>query len=182
MLSFKKKNWYIIQVFSSFEKKTVKLLRDYIKLYNLEDDFGDILIPTEEVMEIKNGIRKKSERKFFPGYFLINMVMNDKNWYLVRSIPRIIGFIGGELGNPFPISDEEISLIKDKLNKVVGKIKPKILFEYGELVRVNSGPFSDFNGTVEEIDYDKNRLKVAVLIFGRSTPVELDFSQVEKCN
>ncbi len=183
MFTYKKeKNWYIIQVYSSFENKAVKLLKDYIKLYKLEDDFGDILIPTEEVIEIKKGIRKKSERKFFPGYFLINMVMNNKNWYLIRSIPKIIGFIGGELGNPFPISNKEVNIIKDKLHKISGKPKPKILFEYGELIRVSSGPFSDFNGTVEEVDYDKNRLKVSVLIFGRSTPVELDFSQVEKCN
>ncbi len=181
--SIKKKNWYVIQVFSSFENKAVKSLKDYIKLYGLKDDFGDILIPTEEVIEIKKGIRKKSNRKFYPGYFLINMVMSDKNWYLIRKVPKIIGFIGGNLGHPCPISDKEIKDIKDKLNKIKsGKPRPKILFECGELVRVNSGPFSDFNGTVEEIDYDKNRLKVSVLIFGRSTPVELDFSQVEKNN
>ncbi len=180
MYNNKEKLWYVIQVFSSFEKKVINTLKDYIKIYKLENDFGEILIPTEEVIEIKNGIRKKSKRKFFPGYFLINMIMNYKNWYLIRSIPKIIGFIGGESGNPFPISKKEIKIIKNKLDKISGKPRPKILFEYGELVRVNSGPFSDFNGTVEEVDYDKNRLKVSVLIFGRSTPVELDFSQVEK--
>ncbi len=176
----KKKFWYIIQVFSNFEKKVIKRLKNYIKLYKLESDFGEILLPTEEVIEIKKGIKKKSERKFFPGYFLINMVMNNKNWYLIRSIPKIVGFIGGNTGNPFRVSNKEIILIKDKLNSINGKPRPKTLFEYGELVRVNSGPFCDFSGTVEEIDYDKNRLKVSVLIFGRSTPVELDFSQVEK--
>ncbi len=176
----KKKRWYVIQVFSSFENKAVRSLKDYIKLHNLQNEFGDILIPTEEVIEIKSGIRKKSERKFFPGYFLINMIMNERNWYLVRSVPRIMGFVGGSLGNPVPISDYEVNIIKNKLQQIDGKPRPKILYELGELIRINSGPFSDFNGTVEEVDYDKNRLKVSVLIFGRSTPVELDFSQVEK--
>ncbi len=174
------KKWYVIQVFSGFENKVVNKLKYFIKLNNLENDFGDILVPTEQVMEIKNGIKIKSDRKFFPGYFLINMIMNERNWYLIKNIPRIIGFIGGNSINPFPISKKEVNIIKDKLNKIGGKPKPKILFELGELIRVNSGPFSDFSGTVEEVDYDKNRLKVAVLIFGRSTPVELDFSQVEK--
>ncbi len=181
-MNTKIKSWYVVQVFSNFENKVIKTLKDYIKLYKLEKEFGDILIPCEEVIEIKGGIRKKSKKKFFPGYFLINMIMNNKNWYLVKKIPKIIGFIGGNLGNPIPIRKEEIKIIKDKLNKISGKPRPKVLFEYGELVRVNSGPFSDFSGTVEDIDYDKNRLKVAVLIFGRSTPVELDFSQVEKNN
>ncbi len=176
----KNKNWYIIQVFSSFENKAVKYLKDHIKLYNLKNYFGDILIPTEEVIEVKGGIRKKSERKFFPGYFFIQMIMNERNWYLVRSIPKIMGFIGSNSGNPIPVSENEINIIKDKLQQIDGKPRPKILFEPGELIRVNSGPFSDFNGTVEEVDYDKNRLKVSVSIFGRSTPVELDFSQVEK--
>ncbi len=179
-MNIKKKLWYVVHVFSNFEDKIIKSLKDYIKLYKLENDFGEILVPTEEVIEIKNGIRKKSKKKFFPGYFLINMVMNNKNWYLIRNIPKIVGFIGGDLGNPFPVSEKEIKIIKDKLNKISGKPRPKILFEYGELIRINNGPFCDFSGTVEEIDYDKNRLKVSVLIFGRSTPVELDFSQVEK--
>ncbi len=182
VIDIKKKKWYVIQVFSSFEKKAINYLKDHIRLYGLKDDFGDILVPTEEVIEVKKGVRKKSERKFYPGYFLINMVMNDKNWYLIRNVPKIIGFIGGNLGHPCPISDKEVKLIKNKLQKISGKPRPKVLFDYGELVRVNSGPFSDFNGTVEEVDYDKNRLKVSVLIFGRSTPVELDFSQVEKNN
>ncbi len=174
------KKWYVIQVFSGFENKVVNKLKYFIKLNNLENDFGDILIPTEKVIEIKNGIKIKSDRKFFPGYFIINMVMNEKNWYLIKNIPRIIGFIGGNSSNPVSINEKEINIIKNKLNKIGCKPKPKILFELGELIRVNNGPFSDFSGTVEEVDYDKNRLKVAVLIFGRSTPVELDFSQVEK--
>ncbi len=181
MFNFKReKCWYIVQVFSSFENKAVKLLKNHIKLYNLFHDFGDILIPTEEVVEIKGGIRRKSDRKFFPGYFLINMVMNEKNWYLVRSIPKIMGFLGDKSKNPYPIHNEEVEIIKNKLQQIDGKPKPKILFEPGELIRVNSGPFSDFNGIVEEVDYDKSRLKVSVSIFGRSAPVELDFSQVEK--
>ncbi len=176
----KKKLWYVVQVFSNFENKVIKSLKKYIKLYKLEDDFGEILIPSEEIVEIKNGIRKKSEKKFFPGYFLINMIMNNKNWYLINNMRGIVGFIGGNFGNPFPVNKKEIKIIKNKLNKISGKPRPKILFEYGELIRINNGPFCDFSGTVEEIDYDKNRLKVSVLIFGRSTPVELDFSQVEK--
>ncbi len=175
-----KKKWYVIQVFSSFENKVVNKLKYYIKLNKLENEFGDILIPIEKVVEMKNGIKIKSDRKFFPGYFLINMIMNEKNWYLIKSIPRIIGFIGGNSKNPFPINENEINIIKNKLSKIDGKFKPKILFELGELIRVNNGPFSDFSGTVEEVDYIRNRLKVSVLIFGRSTPVELDFSQVEK--
>ncbi len=173
------KKWYVIQVFSNSENKVVDKLKNYIKLNKLENYFGDILIPTEKVLEIKKGIRIKSDRKIYPGYFFINMVMNKKNWSLIKSIPKIIGFIGGDYKSSFPINDKEINIIKKKLNNF-NKPKPKILFKIGELVRINNGPFSDFTGTVEEIDYDKNRLKVFVLIFGRSTPVELDFSQVEK--
>ncbi len=173
------KKWYVIQVFSNFEDKVVNKLKNYIKLNKLENYFGDILIPTEEILEIKNGIRIKSNRKIYPGYFFINMVMNERNWYLIKSIPKIIGFIGNNYKNSFPIDENEINYIKNRLNSF-SKPKPKILFKLGELVRVNNGPFSDFSGTVEEVDYDKNRLKVSVLIFGRSTPVELDFSQVEK--
>ncbi len=178
--SQKFKKWYVIQVFSGFEDKAAYKLKNCIKLYRLKKYFGDILIPTEKIMEIKNGYRIKSDRKFFPGYFLINMVMNEKNWYLIRGIPKIIGFIGDNSKNPIPISSKEIDLIKNKLKLIGNKPRPKILFEQGELIRVKNGPFSDFSGTVEEVDYDKNRLKVSVLIFGRSTPVELDFSQVEK--
>ncbi len=181
MFNFKKeKRWYIVQVFSNFEYKAVKFLRNHIKLHNLFDDFGDILIPTEKVVEIKGGMKRKSNRRFFPGYFLIHMIMNEKNWYLVRSIPKIMGFLGDNMENPSPIDDREVKIIKNKLHQIDGKLKPKVLFEPGELIRVNSGPFSDFNGVVEEVDYDKNRLKVSVSIFGRSAPVELDFSQVEK--
>ncbi len=180
MSFLEKKKWYVVQVFSSFENKVVNFLKNRIKLYNLQNYFGDILIPTEEVVEVKKGIRKKSDRKFFPGYFLIYMVMNEKNWYLVRNIPRVIGFIGGNSANPAFLKKDEVEYIKNKLRNIDGKLIPKVLFEPGELIRVNSGPFSDFNGLVEEVDYDKNILKVSVSIFGRSTPVELDFSQVEK--
>ncbi len=175
-----KKFWYVVQVFSSFENKAVTSLKNYINLYKLQDEFGDILIPTEKVVEIKKGIRKKSERRFYPGYFLIHMIMNERNWYLVRSIPRIMGFIGGDLGYPIPMNKKDITVIKQKLQQIDGKLVPKILYDLGEKIRVNNGPFTDFNGVVEEVDYDKNRLKVSVSIFGRFTPVELDFSQVEK--
>jgi transcriptional antiterminator NusG len=137
-------------------------------------------VPSEEVIEIKKGKRKKSNQKFFPGYVLIKMIMNEKSWHLIKSTPKVIGFIGGSSENPFPIHKKEIQKINKKLKKIGNKPRPKTLFEPGENVRVNSGPFSDFNGIVEEVDYDKNRLKVSVSIFGRSTPVELDFNQVEK--
>lgn len=174
------KKWYVIQVFSSFESKVVKSLKKYIKLHNMENFFGDIIVPTEEVVEIRRGQRRKSERKFFPGYVMINMVMNDASWHLVRNIPKVMSFIGGNSEHPLPIRDYEINKIINKLKNIGNKPRPKVLFEPGELVRVKNGPFSDFNGTVEEVDYDKSRLKVSVSIFGRATPVELDFSQVEK--
>lgn len=177
-----KKHWYVIQVFSGFENRVVQSLREHIKFHsnNVQELFGDIVVPTEEVIEIRGGIRRKSERKFFPGYILIQMFMNDTSWYLVRSIPRVMGFIGGSSNHPLPISEKEISIIINRLQQIGNKPRPKIIFEPGELVRVNDGPFSDFNGVVEEVDYEKNRLKVLVSIFGRTTPVELNFSQIEK--
>ncbi|MCV2528232.1 MAG: transcription termination/antitermination protein NusG [Candidatus Lightella neohaematopini] len=175
-----KKNWYVIQVFSGFEKKVSFSIKEYTKLHKMEHLFGNIIVPTEEVVEIKRGQRRKSERKFFPGYVLIEMILNNDSWYLVRSIPKVMGFVGGHSDHPTPISDKEINIIISRLQKAGDKPKPKVIFELGELVRVNHGPFSDFNGTVEEVDYEKSRLKVSVSIFGRSTPVELDFAQVEK--
>jgi len=174
------KRWYVVQAFSGFENRVAKSLREHIKLHNMEDFFGKVIVPTEEVVEIRGGQRRKSERKFFPGYVLIQMVMNDASWHLVRSIPRITGFIGGMSDYPSPISDSEIISIMDRLQQIGDKPRPKTLFEPGEVIRVIDGPFSDFNGMVEEVDYEKNRLKVLVSIFGRSTPVELDFFQVEK--
>lgn len=180
MTEEQKKRWYVIQAYSGFEARVAQSLREYIKLHNMEDCFGEVLVPTEEVVEIRLGQRRKSERKFFPGYVLVQMLMNDATWHLVRSVPRTMGFIGGTSDRPAPISDREAETILNRLQQVGDKPRPKVLFEPGELVRVTEGPFADFNGVVEEVDYDKSRLKVSVSIFGRSTPVELDFKQVEK--
>ncbi|XBC37711.1 MAG: transcription termination/antitermination protein NusG [Buchnera aphidicola (Meitanaphis microgallis)] len=175
-----KKRWYVLQAFSGFEGRVAQSIREHIKINNMETWFGNVMVPTEEVVEIKAGQRKKSEHKFFPGYVLIQMVMNDSSWHLIRNIPRVLGFIGGTSDKPSPISNKEVNIIINRLKQIGDKPRPKILFEPGEMVRVNDGPFSDFNGIVEQVDYDKNRLKVSVSIFGRSTPVELDFGQVKK--
>lgn len=175
-----KKRWYVLQTFSGFESRVAKSLREHIKLNGMEELFGEIMVPTEEVVEIRGSQRRKSERKFFPGYVLVHMAMNDASWHLVRSVPRIIGFIGGTSDHPSPISDKEVNSIMNRLQKAGEKPRPKTLFEPGELVRVNDGPFSDFNAVVESVDYEKSRLKVSVSIFSRATPLELNFSQVEK--
>lgn len=175
-----KKRWYVIQAFSGFEGRVKESLIEHIKLNKMEHAFGEILVPTEEVVEMRAGQRRKSERKFFPGYVLVQMSMDDASWHLVKSIPRVMGFIGGTPDKPAPISDREADAILNRLQKDGDKPRPKTLFEPGETVRVNDGPFADFNGTVEEVDYEKSRLKVSVSIFGRSTPVELAFGQVEK--
>ncbi|MDT9587030.1 MAG: transcription termination/antitermination protein NusG [Candidatus Arsenophonus melophagi] len=180
MSEFHKKRWYVIQAFSGFETRVAQSLREHIKLHGMEDKFGEVMVPAEEVIEIRSGQRRKSERKFFPGYVLVQMTMDDDSWHLVRSLPRIMGFIGGTPDRPAPISDKEVDTIMHRMQQVGDKPRPKTLFEPGEMVRVSDGPFSDFNGVVEEVDYEKSRLKVSVSIFGRATPVELDFSQVEK--
>lgn len=180
MSEYVRKRWYVIQTFSGFESRVTQSLKEYIKLNNMEDKFGEIMVPTEEVMEIRGGFRRKSERKFFPGYILIQMSMEDNTWHLVRSVPRVMGFIGGTSDRPTPISEQDINEITNRLQKIGDKPRPKILFEPGEVVRVSDGPFVDFNGVVEEVDYEKSRLKLSVSIFSRATPVELDFSQVEK--
>ena len=149
-------------------------------MHSMEDKFGEILVPTEEVVEMKGGKRAKSERKFFPGYVLVEMAMDEASWHLVKSIPRVLGFIGGKADRPTPITQKEADTILNRLQESVDKPKPKTLFEPGELVRVTDGPFADFNGTVESVDYEKSRLTVSVSIFGRATPVELEFAQVEK--
>ena len=146
----------------------------------MEDYFGDILVPTEEVVEMRAGQKRKSERKFFPGYVLVEMAMNDQSWHLVKSIDRVMGFIGGTAERPAPISQKEVNNIMSRLQESHESPRPRTMFEAGQIVRVIDGPFSDFNGTVEEVDYEKSRLKVSVSIFGRATPVELEFSQVEK--
>ncbi len=175
-----KKRWYVVQAYSGYEAQVKKTLMERIKLQHLEDYFADILIPTEKVVEMKAGQKRHSERKFFPGYVLVKMVMNDKTWYLVRKTPRVLGFIGGTSDKPSPITELEAQKILKQIEQGADKAKPKIIFEAGEVVRVVEGPFADFNGVVEEVNYEKSRLQVAVLIFGRSTPVELEFGQVEK--
>lgn len=176
-----RKRWYIVQAFSGFERRVKETLEQRIADAGLQDNFGAILVPTEEVVEMKKGGKKqRSERKFFPGYVLIEMVMNDETWYLVRKTPRVSGFIGGTNDKPTPLNDKEVVKIQAQMEQGADKPRPKIIFEPGEVVRVIDGPFKDFNGVVEEVNYEKSRLRVAVLIFGRSTPVELEFSQVEK--
>ncbi|MDH2433869.1 antitermination protein NusG [Pokkaliibacter plantistimulans] len=174
------KRWYVVHAYSGYEKNVMRTLKDRIKLNDMEEHFGDILVPTEEVVEIRNGVKRKSERKFYPGYVLVQMDMNEAAWHLVKETPRVMGFIGGTADKPAPISDKEAAAILQRVESVVDKPKPKTVFEPGEAVRVIDGPFADFSGVVEEVNYEKNRLHVAVLIFGRSTPVELEFGQVEK--
>lgn len=174
------KKWYVVQAFSGYESRVQKTLLEHIKQHEMEEFFGEVLVPTEEVVEMRAGQKRKSERKFFPGYVLVEMEMNEDSWHLVKSVPRVLGFIGGTSDRPAPISKREADAILNRLQETADKPKPKTLFEPGEVVRVTDGPFADFNGVVEEVDYEKSRLKVSVLIFGRSTPVELEFSQVEK--
>lgn len=175
-----KKRWYVLHAYSGFENYVVRALTERIQLKGLEDHFGEIIVPTEEVVEMKGGQKRKSERKFFPGYVLVQMEMNDITWHFVRSIPRVLGFIGGTAEKPAPITDKEAMSILQRVEDSENKPKPKVLFEPGEVVRVIDGPFADFNGVVEDVNYEKSRLSVSVSIFGRSTPVELEFGQVEK--
>jgi len=172
--------WYVVHAYSGFENQVVRSLKERIKLYHMEEKFGEVLVPTEEVVEMRAGQKRKSERKFFPGYVLVQMEMDDNTWHLVKDVPKVMGFIGGTSNRPAPITDKEADKILQRVQEGVEKPKPKVLFEPGEVVRVTEGPFADFNGVVEEVNYEKSRLRVAVLIFGRSTPVELEFGQVEK--
>ncbi len=174
------KRWYVVQAYSNYEKRVKQALEQAIELAGMGDFFGQILVPSEEVVEMKSGQRRKSERKFFPGYVLIEMEMNDDSWHLVRHIPRVLGFIGGSGDQPAPITPKEVDRIMNRMQAGVDAPRPKTLFEVGEVLRVIDGPFSDFDGVVEEVNYEKSRLKVLVSIFGRSTPVELGFGQVEK--
>ena len=174
------KRWYVIHAYSGYEKQVKRSLEDRIQRAALEDMFGDVLVPTEEVVEMRGGQKRRSDRKFFPGYVLVEMEMTDDTWHLVKDVPKVMGFIGGTAERPAPISPKEADAILDRLQEGADKPSPKVLFEPGEMVRVVDGPFNDFNGVVEDVDYDKNRLKVAVLIFGRSTPVEPEFHQVAK--
>jgi transcription termination/antitermination protein NusG len=172
--------WYVVHAYSGYEKQVMRALIERIGRSGLEEQFGEVLVPTEEVVEIRSGQKRRSERKFFPGYVLVQMELNDDTWHLVKSTPRVMGFIGGKADKPAPLSDVEANRILDRVQQVGDKPTPKTLFEPGEIVRVTDGPFNDFNGVVEEVNYEKSRLRVAVTIFGRSTPVELDFGQVEK--
>ena len=181
--------WYIVHAYSNFEKKVADSIREQAKNQGLEEEFSEILVPTEEVVEMRSGQKRRSERKFFPGYVLVQIETNeeggipridDESWHLIKETPKVMGFIGGTAERPLPIKDSEADVILRRVQDGVDKPRPKVLFEPGQLVRVCDGPFNDFNGTVEEVNYDKSRLRVAVLIFGRSTPVELEFAQVEK--
>jgi transcriptional antiterminator NusG len=174
------KRWYVVHAYSGYEKQVKRSLEDRIQRADLEEMFGEVLVPTEEVVEMKGGQKRRSDRKFFPGYVLVEMEMTDDTWHLVKDVPKVMGFIGGTAEKPAPISQKEADAILNRLQEGADKPRPKVLFEPGEMVRVVDGPFNDFNGVVEDVDYDKSRLKVAVLIFGRSTPVELEFHQVEK--
>ena len=174
------KHWYVVHAFSGYEAKVTRALEERIERAGMRDLFGEILVPTEEVVEMKGGQERRSERKFFPGYVLVHMELTDETWHLVKDVPQVMGFIGGTADHPAPITDREAESILQRVQEGVDKPKPKVLFEPGEVVRVTDGPFNDFTGVVEEVDYDKSRLKVSVSIFGRSTPVELEFTQVEK--
>lgn len=174
------KRWYVVHAYSGFEKSVQRALLERISRTGMQDFFGDILVPVEEVIEMKGGQKAISERKFFPGYVLVQMEMNDDTWHLVKNTPRVTGFVGGTALKPTPITDKEVADIMQQMQDGVEKPKPKVLFENGEMVRVKEGPFTDFNGTVEDVNYEKSKMRVSVTIFGRATPVELDFSQVEK--
>ena len=172
--------YYVIQAFSNCEKKVKAALEERINMSGLSDMFGDIMIPTEQVTELKKGQKKQMERKFFPGYMLVQMEMNDDTWHLVRKTPNVMGFMGGTRNKPVPLSEDELNRITNRVEKTSEQPVFKTVFESGETVRINDGPFNDFSGTVEEVDYEKNLIRVSVSIFGKSTPVELNFSQVEK--
>ena len=171
--------WYIVHAYSNFEKKVAESIREQAKVQGLEENFSDILVPTEDVVEIRRGRKVNSERKFFPGYVLVKMEMTDEAYHLIKNTPKVTGFLGS--GNkPMPVSEKEVQRIVGAIEEGVERPKPTIMFEIGEQVRVTDGPFASFNGSVEDVDEDRARLKVTVSIFGRATPVELEYSQVEK--
>lgn len=172
--------WYVLHAFSGFEHHVKRALEERIERFDMADMFGQILVPTEEVVEMREGKRRRSERKFFPGYVLVQMEMNEQSWHVVKATPKVMGFVGGTSDKPAPISEKEAQTILGRVEEGAEKPRPKVVFEPGEVVRVIDGPFNDFNAVVEEVDYEKSRLRVAVLIFGRQTPVDLEFGQVEK--
>lgn len=172
--------WYVVHAYSGFEKSVMKALKERVERSGMQHLFGQILVPVEEVVETKSGQRSVSERKFFPGYVLVEMEMTDETWHLVKQTSKVSGFLGGSGMRPSPISQKEVDNILHQMQEGAEKPRPKILFEVGEEVRVTDGPFAEFNGTVQEVHYEKNKLKVSVYIFGRATPVEVEFGQVEK--
>lgn len=172
--------WYVVHAYSGMEKAAERNIRERVQRAGMQHKFGRILVPTEEVVEIKNGVKRTTERKFFPGYVLVEMVMDDDTWHLVKNTSKVTGFVGGARNRPSPISEEEVQKIIGQMQQGADRPRHKIEFEIGELVRVKEGPFADFNGTVEEVNYEKSKLRVSVTIFGRATPVELEFNQVEK--
>ena len=174
------KRWYVVHAYSGFEKSVQRALLERVQRQGMQDLFGQVLVPVEEVVELKSGQKSISERKFFPGYVLVEMEMNDESWHLVKSTPKVTGFVGGTANKPSPISEKEVEKIMQQMQDGVEKPRPKVLFEPGEVVRVKEGPFTDFHGSVEHVNYEKNRRRVSVTIFGRATPVELEFGQVEK--
>ncbi len=174
------KKWYVVHAYSGYEKIVSRALQERIGLSKLGEFFGDVLVPTEEIVEMRAGKKRRSERKFFPGYVLVEMELNDETWHLIKETPRVMGFIGGKADQPAPLTQPEADAILERVAAGGESVTPKIVFEPGELIRVVDGPFNDFNGVVEEVNYEKNRLQVAVTIFGRSTPVDLAFDQVEK--
>lgn len=174
------KRWYVVHVYSGMEKSVHKAMLERIERAGLQTSFGKVLVPSEEVVEMKGGQKSISERRIFPGYVLVEMDLTDETWHVIKNTPRVTGFLGGSGNRPTPISEKEVAKIMSQMEEGVEKPRPKVLFEVGEMVRVKDGPFADFNGNVEEVNYDKSKVRVSVAIFGRSTPVELDFSQVEK--
>ena len=172
--------WYVVHAYSGYENKVRETLIERIERFGMEENFGEIMVPSEEVIELRGGQERKIQRKFFPGYVLVNMVLNDSTWHLVKGTPRVMGFVGGTKDKPSPISEAEAKEIMQQLEHGADVVKPKITFEPGEMVRVIDGPFNDFSGAVEEVNYEKSKVRVAVLIFGRSTGVDLQFNQIEK--
>jgi transcription termination/antitermination protein NusG len=173
-------HWYVVHAYSGMEKAVERNIRERINRAGMQDLFGQILVPTEEVVEIKNGQKRTTERRFYPGYVLVQMVMNDDTWHLVKHTNKVTGFVGGARNRPAPISEDDVAKILGQMEEGTEKPRHKVEFVVGEYVRVKDGPFTDFNGTVEEVNYEKNKVRVSVTIFGRATPVELEFSQVEK--
>jgi transcriptional antiterminator NusG len=174
------KRWYVVHAYSGMEKSVAKTLQERVDRAGLQSMFGRIMVPTEEVVEVKGGKRAITERRLYSGYVLVEMDMTDEAWHLVKSTPKVTGFLGGKANKPSPLPQKEVDEILLRMQEGYEKPRPKVLFEVGEMVRVKDGPFTDFNGNVEEVNYDKSRVRVSVTIFGRSTPVDLEFGQVEK--